>query len=162
MPAVRVVNTNNLKIQPQVSEAYVTDIKKGNRVLVKVSEIIKEIEAKVTFVGKTIDRLSRTFTVEIALPQSADLRPNMTATIRVVFESNPAAIVVPVNIIQEINDEKVVYTAEQKGNYMVATRKVITVEGVYGNRAEVKGLEKGDQIVTVGYQGLNDGDYIKI
>lgn len=162
MPAVRVVNTNNLKIQAQVSEAYVTDIKKGNRVLVKVSEINKEIEAKVTFVGKTIDRLSRTFTVEIALPQSADLRPNMTATIRVVFESNPAAIVVPVNIIQEINDEKVVYTAEQKGNYMVATRKVITVEGVYGNRAEVKGLEKGDQIVTVGYQGLNDGDYIKI
>ncbi len=162
MPAVRVVNTNNLKIQAQISEAYVTDIKKGNRVLVRVSEINKEIEAKVTFVGKTIDRLSRTFTVEIALPQSADLRPNMTATVRVVFESNPAAIVVPVNIIQEINDEKVVYTAEQKGNHMVATRKVITVEGVYGNRAEVKGLEKGDQIVTVGYQGLNDGDYIKI
>ncbi len=162
MPAVRVVNTNDLKIQSQISEAYVTDIKKGNKVLVKVSELNKEIEAKVTFVGKTIDRLSRTFTVEIALPALPELRPNMTATVRVVFDSNPAAIVVPVNVIQEINDEKVVYTAEEKGKHMVASRKVITVEGVYGNRAEVKGLEQGDKIITVGYQGLNDGDYIKM
>ena len=78
------------------------------------------------------------------------------------IDSNPAAVVVPVNVIQEINEEKVVYTAEPKGKHMVATRKVITVQGVYGNRAEVKGLEPGDKIITVGYQGLNDGDYIKI
>ena len=37
-----------------------------------------------------------------------------------------------------------------------------TVDGVYGNMAEVKGLDAGDKIITVGYQGLNDGDYIKI
>lgn len=162
MPAVRVVNNNDLKIKAAVSEAYVTDIKVGNTVLVNVSELKKEINAKVTFVGRTIDRLSRTFNVEVKLPDDPDLRPNMTATIRVVFDSNPAAVVVPVNVIQEINEEKVVYTAEPKGKHMVATRKVITVQGVYGNRAEVKGLEPGDKIITVGYQGLNDGDYINI
>lgn len=162
MPAVRVVNNNDLKIKAAVSEAYVTDIKVGNTVLVNVSELKKEINARVTFVGRTIDRLSRTFNVEVKLPDDPDLRPNMTATIRVVFDSNPAAVVVPVNVIQEINEEKVVYTAEPKGKHMVATRKVITVQGVYGNRAEVKGLEPGDKIITVGYQGLNDGDYINI
>jgi len=162
MPAARVVNANDLKIQAQVSEAYVTDIKKGNKALVTISELKKDVEAKVTFVGRTIDRLSRTFTVEVQLPQNPDLRPNMTATVRVVFDSNPSAVVVPVNLIQEINDEKVIYIAEQQGKQMVATRKVITVEGVYGNRAEVKGLAAGDKIITVGYQGLNDGDFIKI
>ncbi|HEY9489526.1 MAG TPA: efflux RND transporter periplasmic adaptor subunit, partial [Chryseosolibacter sp.] len=162
MPAVRVVNTDDLKIQAAVSEAYVTNIKKGNKARVKISELNKEVEAEVTFVGKTIDRLSRTFTVEVQLPTDPDLRPNMTATVRIIFETNPVAVVVPINLIQEINDEKVVYLAEQKGKHMVANRKVITVGGVYGNLAEVKGLNAGDKIITVGYQGLNDGDYIKI
>ena len=162
MPAVRVVNTSDLKIQAPVSEAYVTDIKKGDKVLVSISELGKEVEAKVTFVGRTIDRLSRTFNVEVALPSKPDLRPNMTATVKIVFHSDPAAVVVPINIIQEINDEKVVYIAEEKGKYMVATRKVITVDGVYGNLAHVNGLSAGDKLITVGYQGLNDGDYIKI
>ena len=162
MPAVRVVNNSDLKIQARVSEAYVTDIKKGDKVLVNISELKKEVEAKVTFVGRTIDLLSRTFNVEVALPSDPGLRPNMTATIRVVFESNPSALVVPINLIQEINNEKIVYIAEQKGKNMVATRKVINVEGVYGNLAEVSGLNAGDKLITVGYQGLNDGDYIKI
>ena len=162
MPAARIVNTADLKIQARVSEAYVTDIKKGDKVFVDISELNKPVEAKVTFVSKTIDRLSRTFNVEIALPSDPDLRPNMTATVRIVFESNPSAVVVPVNLIQEINDEKVVYVAESKGNKMVASRKVVTVDGVYGNKAEVKGLNEGDKLITVGYQGLNDGDFIKI
>ena len=162
VPAFQVVNASDLKIQAQISEAYVTDIKKGDKALVNISELKKEVEAKVTFVGRTIDRLSRTFSVEIDLPSDPDLRPNMTATARIVFESKESAVVVPVNLIQEINDEKVVYIAEQKGKQMVATRKVITVKGVYGNRAEVTGLNAGDKIITVGYQGLNDGDFIKV
>jgi membrane fusion protein, multidrug efflux system len=162
MPAFRVVNVADLKIQARVSEAYITDIKKGDKVLVNISETKKEVEAKVTFVGRTIDLLSRTFNVEVDLPSDPGLRPNMTATVKVVFDSNPSAVVVPINVIQEINDEKVVYVAEEKGKFMVATRKVITVEGVYGNLAEVKGLNAGDKLITVGYQGLNDGDYVKI
>ena len=130
--------------------------------LVNISELGKEVEAKVTFVSKTIDRLSRTFNVEVALPSDPDLRPNMTATVKIVFESDPNALVVPINVIQEINDQKVVYVARQEGNHTVAERKVITVDGVYGNQAEVNGLSAGDKLITVGYQGLNDGDYIKI
>lgn len=161
-PAVRVVNTSDLKIQARVSEAYVTAIRKGNKAIVNVSELGKQIEAKVTFVGKTIDRLSRTFNVEIDLPHDADLRPNMTATVKVVFETSPSAIVVPVNLIQDINNEKVIYVAEQKGDKIVASRKVVTVDGVYGYRAAVKGLNPGDKLITVGYVGLNDGDAVKI
>lgn len=162
MPAVRVVNTSELKIQAPVSEAYVTDIRKGNKVLVRISELNKEVEAKVTFVSKTIDLLSRTFNVEVALPSNPDLRPNMTATVKIIFRTDAAAVVVPINVVQEVNNEKIVYVAEQKGKHLVATKKVITVDGVYGNIAHVEGLHAGDKLITVGYQGLNDGDYIEI
>ena len=162
MPAFRVVNTSDLKLQARVSEAYITHIKKGDRVLVNISELKKEVEASVTFVSRTIDLLSRTFNVEVALPSHPDLRQNMTATVKIVFNSNPSVLVVPVNVIQEINDEKVVYIVEEKGKQTVAIRKVITVEGIFGNLAQVNGLNAGDKLITVGYQGLNDGDYVKI
>ncbi len=160
-PAVRVINGNDLKLTANVSEAYVTQIKKGNNVIVNVPELKKDIEAKVTFVGKNIDPLSRTFNVEVNLKSLPDLRPNMTANIKVVFKSEASALVVPVNVIQSLNNEKVLYIAEQNGKETVARKKTVTIEGVYGNEAQVTGLKAGDKVITVGYQGLNDGDLIK-
>lgn len=162
MPAVRVVNTSDLKLKARVSEAFVTKIKKGNKVVVNVSELGRDIPATVTFVGRTIDPMSRTFDVEVKIPSDAELRPNMTATVKVIFHTSPDALVIPVNVIQEINNEKVVYIAQAKGKQTIAVRKVVTVDGVYGGFAQVKGLSAGDKLITVGYQGLNDGDYVKI
>ena len=161
-PAIRVVNTSDLKITANVSEAYVTDIKKGNKVLVNIPELKRDLESKVTFVGRTIDPLSRTFAVEIELPTDPNLRPNMTGVIKVVFHTEPAAITVPINVVQEINNEKIVFVAETSGKNTVARRKVVTVEGVYNGMAQLNGLEPGSKVITFGYQGLNDGEFIKI
>jgi membrane fusion protein (multidrug efflux system) len=162
IPAFRVVSFDKLKMKASVSEAYVTSIKVGNKVKLTFPDINKEMEAKVTFVGKTINSLSRTFPVEVALPSRTDLRPNMTGTITVIFQTVPNALAVSVNVVQSINNEKVVYIAEASGNKMVARRKVVEVLGVYGNQAQIKGLNPGDKVITVGYQGLNDGELIKI
>jgi hypothetical protein len=86
----------------------------------------------------------------------------MTAIVKVIFNTAKDALVVPVNVVQTLNNEKVVYVAEKKGKDVVAKKKVVTVEGVYNNQAQVKGLEPGDQVITFGYQGLNDGEVIKI
>jgi len=161
-PAVRVVNTSELKITANVSEAYVTEIKKGNKVLVHIPELKKDLVSKVTFVGRTIDPLSRTFAIEVALPSEANLRPNMTGVIKVVFHTEPDAITVPINIVQSINDEKIVFVAETKGKATVARKKIVTVEGVYNGQAQVSGLAPGDKVITFGYQGLNDGEFVKI
>jgi RND family efflux transporter MFP subunit len=162
MPAVRVVNTSNLKLVANISEAYVTQIKKGNTAIIDIPELKKQITAKVTFVGKTIDPLSRTFSVEVKLPSNGDLRPNMTGILKVVFHSEPSTIVVPVNIVQDLNKEKIVFVVESNGKQKIARKKVVTIEGVYDNLAQVKGLNAGDKVVTFGYQGLNDGQVIKI
>jgi membrane fusion protein (multidrug efflux system) len=161
-PAVRVVNTSDLKITASVSEAYVTDIKKGDKVLVHIPELKKDLESKVTFVGRTIDRLSRTFIVEVDLPSEPNLRPNMTGVIKVVFHTEPDAIVVPINVVQDINEEKIVFVAESSGKNTIARRKVVKVEGVYNGMAQVSGLDPGAKVITFGYQGLNDGEFVKI
>lgn len=162
MPAARVVNTNELKLVANVSEAFVTQVKKGNKVIINIPELKKEIKATVTFVGRNIDPLSRTFTVEVKVKPEPDLRPNMTATVKVVYATAKDAVVVPVNVIQTLNGEKFVFVAEKKNNKTVATRKIVTVDGVFSNQAQVTGLKDGDQIISFGYQGLNDGEAIKI
>jgi membrane fusion protein (multidrug efflux system) len=162
-PAFRVINTNDLKIVAKVSEAYVVNIKKGNTVKVSFPDLNKTIEARVTFVGRNIDPLSRSFPVEIELPSSADLRPSMTAVLKIVFQSEPYALAVPINLVQEINGQKIIYVTEMEGNQLIARRKIIEIGGIYDNLAEVKsGVKAGDKVITVGYQGLNDGEFVKI
>ena len=162
MPAVRVVNNSDLKLVANISEAYVSMIKKGNKVIVSFPDIKKEFVTTIRFAGRNINQFSRTFAVEMALPSVPDLRPNMAAIIKIIYETHDNTIVVPVNVVQSINGEKVVYIAESNGGKTIARRKVVTVQGVFGTEAEVKGLQSGDRIVTFGFQGLNDGELIKI
>lgn len=162
MAAFRVVSFDKLKVKANVSEAYATTIRPGDLVRLDFPDIKRKYDAKVTFVGKTINQLSRTFPIEVNLPSSSDLRPNMTAVLRVVYQTVPQAITVPVNVVQELNGQKIVYVAEKEGGNMVARKKVVEVVGVYDNLAEVNGLKAGEKIITVGYQGLNDGELIRL
>jgi RND family efflux transporter MFP subunit len=163
VPAFRVINTNDLKASAKVSESYITSIEKGNKVTVSFPDLDKNIDAKVTFVGRNIDGLTRSFPIEVKLPSAQFLRPNMTAVLRVVFHTEPQALCVPVNVVQDVNGLKIVYIAEKDGDKVVARKKIVEVAGVYDNLAQIKsGLKIGDQIITVGYQGLNDGELIKL
>ena len=161
-PAFRVVNTSKLKLQAKVSEAFVTQIKTGNKATIMIPELKKEVNARVTFVGRNIDPLSRTFQVEVSLPAEAKLRPNMTGVVKIIYQTEANALVVPINVVQTLNDTKVVYVAEKNGTQTVARKRIVTVVGVFGSDAQVTGLDAGDQVITVGYQGLNDGDFVKI
>ena len=163
LPVFRVINTDQLKVKAKVSEAYVTTIKQGNKVLVSFPDLNRTIEAKVTFVGRNIDALSRSFPIEVQLPSVSDLRPNMTAVLRVIFKSEAQALCVPINVVQDVNGQKVVYVAEADNANTVARKRVVEVDGVFDNLAQIKGgLKAGDQVITFGYQGLNDGELVKI
>lgn len=163
MPTARVVNTSDLKLAANVSEAFVTNVKTGNKAIVTIPELKKDIEAKVTFVGRTIDPLSRTFSIEVQLPSHPDLRPNMTGVVKVVYHTESAAVVVPINVVQTVNDEKVLFVVEASGNNMVARRRVVTLGGVFNNLAQIdSGLKAGEQVITFGYQGLSDGELVKM
>ncbi len=163
MPAARVVNNSNLKIVANISEAYVLHLKKGDKIIVMFPDLKKTVEARLAFVARNIDPLSRTFVVEASLPSSLDFRPNMSAVVKVVYRTDLAAIVVPVNVVQTFNNESVVYVAETDGKNTVARRRVVTVAGVFDNLAQINsGISAGEKLITFGYQGLNDGEVIKM
>jgi multidrug efflux pump subunit AcrA (membrane-fusion protein) len=72
------------------------------------------------------------------------------------------SILVPMNVIQTDNTGSYVYVARSKDNYNAAFKQPVIIGNSYNGIAEIlKGLDNGDKIVSVGYQELVDGQYIR-
>jgi len=102
--------------------------------------------------------LNRTYRVDIPISGN-DMIPNMISVIKVIDYQKANAITVPINTIQKGESGNYVYVADNGKAKKVA----ITVGQTYGDKAEVlSGLKAGAQLITVGFQELNDGDLITI
>jgi multidrug efflux pump subunit AcrA (membrane-fusion protein) len=88
----------------------------------------------------------------------------MVAEIKIIDYENKNATVIPINTIQEIDGEKLVYIiAKNANNEMIAKKRPVTVGRTYGTSAEIlSGLNEGDQLITTGFQDLTDGQVIKL
>ena len=125
-------------------------------------DINKNMQAKVTYSSKSINPLTRTFNVEIGLPSDADLHPNMVAEVKIIDYEKANSIVVPINVIQDLDGEKVVFVAVKEGNKLVAKKAIVTVGKTYATSAEIlSGLNEGDQVITTGFQDLAEGQVLK-
>jgi len=156
---IRIVNADNLKIKADVPESYAANIKQGDNVQVVVPDANDSLMAKVTFAAKVIDPASRSFGVEIKLPSSKSLRPNMTAVIKIANYSKPNALIVPINAIQH----------SEAGDYLfvnkngTAKRVNVKVGSTYGGESEIlSGITAGDEVVIRGASDIEDGDKIKV
>lgn len=163
-PCFRIVNLASLKVKSEVAETYANKVKKGNKVLLYFPDIATEIEGSISFTAKFISPMTRTFTAEALLSGSNELlRPNMVSIMKIVDYENPAAILVPLNIIQNENNTQFVYVAVNENGVLTARRRTITVGQVYGGNAELtSGLTIGDKLITTGYAELTEGMAIEL
>ena len=162
-PAFRVVNFTKLKVRAEAPEAYTGKIKNGNKVVIVIPDLNKEIEGKLDFVGGVINPLSRTFFVEAKLESKQEYRPNMIAVMKIVDYEGKDVITVPVNAIQRSGSSSYVMVAREVGGKLTAKKVDIETGQTYDNRTEIKtGLQAGDHIVTTGAGEINDGDLIKL
>ncbi len=164
MGAIRVVQLSNLKIKVDLSEIYISRIRKGDLVHVSIPVTGGEFDLHVDAVSQVIDPENRTFQIEMKIPKTeAGIKPNMLSVLTINDYSNPEALTVPVNIIQETGTGKFIFVAEQKNGDWVARRRSVKTGKSYNDRVEVlSGLQEGEHVVTVGYQNLADGQKIAV
>jgi RND family efflux transporter MFP subunit len=156
---IRIVNNSNLKIVTNVPENYVARVKKGDKVEVLVPESGKQaFPSVINVVGVSIDPVTRSFSAEAKLPSDPLLKPNQTATMKILDYEAKGAVTVPVNVVQSDEKSKYVYVMEKAGDKMVARKKSVTVGEAYNGIVEIKsGLSGGEMIITEGYQTVYDG-----
>jgi membrane fusion protein (multidrug efflux system) len=163
-PCFRIVNLASLKVKAEVAETYANKVKKGNKVLLYFPDIATEIEGSISFTAKFISPMTRTFTAEATLTGSNELlRPNMVSVMKIVDYENPAAILAPLNLIQNENNMQYVYVAVNENGVLTARRRAVTVGQVYAGNAELtSGLSLGDKLITTGYAELTEGMAIEL
>ncbi len=164
MPCFRVVNLELLKVQGEVAESYISKVNNGDSVKIFFPDLNKEISTKVNYAGKAISSLNRTFNVEVRLDsKTGEFHPNMIAILKIADYANNNTFVVPVGAVMKGMDGEYVFVASNVNGKTVSKRKAITLGMVYNGNAEIKsGLDKGDKVVTTGYQNLVEGDEIKL
>jgi RND family efflux transporter MFP subunit len=161
MPLASIVNLGSLKATANVPDTYLSNIRMGDMVKVKLPDLSREINAHVTFISKLVNPANRTFKIEASIPSSSDIKPNMVSILNISDINKSNAIVINQNYIQSTEFGDVVYVAETEGNKKVAKARKIKTGVSYNGEIEItEGLQAGDLIVTEGYQDLVDGQVI--
>jgi len=154
---IRVVNADILKVKADVPESYSASVHQGDNVKIMIPDANDSLMAKISYAAKVIDPASRSFAIEIRLPQSNTLRPNMTAILKIANYAKSNSIIIPIKAIQKSETGDFVFI-----NVNGIAKKVNIKEGAtYGGSTEVlSGLKAGDQLVVEGATDIEDGDKI--
>jgi len=164
---MRIVNLDDMYIETEVPENYITNVTKDKNVAVEFPVLGKTINAKIRQAGDYINPANRTFKVEIAIPnKDKAIKPNLTAKLKINDYTNKKALLLPQSIISEnAEGQQYVYViTEKKSNHEAIAKKVIIETGkTQGDVIEVlKGINNGDEIIKEGARNVKHGQTVKI
>lgn len=163
----RLVNLSEMYVEVAVPESYLENVKTGKEVQIYFPVLGDSLVTKVRQTGNFINPANRTFTIEIPVEnQTGEIKPNLTAKVRINDYTNPEALLIPPAVISENADgQQYVFVAENINQEGVGTAKkrVITTGQAQGNAIEVlSGLTQGEQIITEGARRVREGQKIEI
>ena len=152
---------NKVRIQTSVPEPEVPFIKNGLSVKVSVEELPrKTFDGTITRFAHALDDATKTMLAEIELPnEKLELRPGMYASVRIIVEQKPDALIIPSNALLVEKTRSSVFTvAENKA-------KRVTVKTGFNDAGTVEileGLSENQKIILLGKQTLADGQPVTV
>jgi membrane fusion protein, multidrug efflux system len=160
---ISIVQINPLKATVNISEQYYPLIKTGMEVDI-TTDVFRDhpVKGKVLRVYPTIDQISRTFQVEVTVPNSDEkLRPGMFCRANFHF-GEVEAILVPGTAVLKLqgSNERYVFIAKNGK----AKRMVVEVGRRFDDQVEIitNGIQAGDRIIVSGQSRLVDDMDISI
>lgn len=164
-PVIRLVNLDEVYLEADVSENYISKIKKGNEALVYFESIDKTFETKISQVADFIDPNNRSFKVKIFINnQDQSLKPNLIASIKINDFTVNNAIALPSSIVQE--DQKgnnFVYTLQEENKNFKVVKTMITKGPSYNDFTYIeKGLTLDSSVIEKGARGIKDGQVVSV
>ncbi|MCX7905193.1 MAG: efflux RND transporter periplasmic adaptor subunit [Elusimicrobiales bacterium] len=161
-PIALVVDQSSVRVQCDVPEKYISKIKIGQRVFIKVAAYKDRIfYGKINKVSPVLDKVSRTFLVESIFDNSNNLlRSGMSAEVHIIIEEINSAPTIPINSIVYRNNEPYVYLVDREKSIVNEIKAITGFDD--GDYVWIKNLKLGDEVVVEGMNGLKNGSKIKI
>lgn len=161
----RVTDNRVMKVQAGVPERYAADIVVGAPIRIRFDGYgFQERTSKLTFVGGTIDRSSRTFRVEARLDNSdGRLKPDMVTRLSLRRRAYEGALVVPIAaIVLDEAGPKVFIVEGRDFDATAQSRKVELGTSSGGEVNILSGVHAGDRVIVSGQQNLTPGDHVLV
>lgn len=165
IPLVHLVNLSSMRVSANVSEAYLSNVNKGDQVELRFPaypDLV--IKAGITRLGEVIDPQTRTFTLEVELKNVEEkLKPNMLTSLRIQDFSSDNALVVPSSILRKDFKGTFLFKVfEEDGR--TRAQKIYVERGVtVQDQAMItKGLSAGDLVITKGFNLVSEGTPLRV
>ena len=162
-PIFTVEQIKPVKLLVGVSESDYSKIKKGDTVTVKADAFPDlTFDGKIERIYPTIDPATRTFTVEVVVPNAySTLRPGMFSRVTINFGTNRNVVIPDVAVVkQQGSGERFVYILNEDGT---VTYQKIELGRRMGTEYEVlSGIADSAKVVTGGQIRLKDGIKVSV
>ncbi len=163
----RIVNLSDMYIDVEVPETYLGSIAVGKEAQVYFPVLGDTLVSKIRQTSNFIKPGNRSFSVQIAIPnKNNNIKPNLSAKVRLNDYTNGEAILVPQSIISENADgQQYTYIAENPDDegIAIAKRVIITTGKTQTGLVEIlTGIEGGNHIIKEGARSVKEGQKVKI
>lgn len=157
-PVLQMENPNALRLEADVPEALIENLKLGDLLAVRIAAVAGEIQGAVAELSPAADPNSRTFLVKLDLPSAPGLRSGQFGRVTVQVGEVKAIRVPAAAVIQRGQMELVFVVANGR-----AELRLVKTGRHAGDELEiVSGLNSGEQIVTEGAAALVDGQSVTV
>jgi RND family efflux transporter MFP subunit len=157
-PIFTVEQISPVKLLVGVSESDYSKVHVGDEVKVAADALPgQEFVGKINRIYPTVDPATRTFTIEVVVPNNfSTLRPGMFTRVTVNFGINRNVVIPDVAVVkQQGSGERFVYILNEDGT--VSYQKIVLGRRMGTEYEVLEGLSDGAKIVTGGQIRLKDG-----
>ncbi len=160
-------NTASVKAVFGVPDTMIQRVKLGTAQDIS-AEGVPRLNGRITAISPSADPKSRTFSVEVTIPNSRGLlKPGMIATLILEQGRQVAPVpVIPLGAVirpPENREGYAVFVVEEKAGKSLARMRNVELGEAYGNLIAVKaGLNPADRIITTGATLVKDGWEVKV
>ncbi len=158
LPIFVVQRINPVKIFVNVSESLYSHIKKGMAVSVELDALAEQkFEGKVSRITPSIDPQTRTFEVEITVPNGKELiKPGMYARVTMNYGTRKSVVVPDQSVVKMLGSgDRYIYVYKADGT--VSYQKVELGRRMSDKYEILSGIADGDEVVISGQVALKDG-----
>lgn len=160
-PLITVMETATLLAKAHLPQTQAQQLKVGAPATVMVAGIEKPVDGTVTLVSPALDPGSTTVEVWVKVAnKDGALKPGTAARISIAAETVKDALVVPQSAILKDDAGKTSVMTIEGGK---AKRHEVTTGVSDGDDVQIlSGIKAGDQVITTGAYGLDEGTNVKI
>jgi RND family efflux transporter MFP subunit len=165
MQFMQIVNLDELYVDANISDAYLSKIKKGDLIEIGFpSYPDMKLKVPVYRTGNVVNLQNRTFLIEAKISNPGHkLKPNMLATININDYSAENTLIVPSIIVKQDIKGKFLYKIIKKDGVDIAKKVYVETGMSEGDKTMVtKGLQAGDRIIIAGYNLVADGISLRV